>query len=254
MTDANHTERKRLRIKNPPIAEAIISVTVSDLSESVIGEYEKAFRVMAGLGYNRREPITAHSFQVQVTAGQVSASKDEARIGDRFFSSDGKFAVQFLRSGFIFSQIGAYDSWEVLTSEAKKIWTVFLAAAGAVELVFYQVRFLNKIHLLDGRRIEDFITLYIYIPENLPQLTTGQYLRLTSPLADPSGVLNHQQILLPPEKEGFGATMLLDNEFVYSALGLRISELWAKIDSLRDVKDDVFIRMITPAMLEILNA
>jgi uncharacterized protein (TIGR04255 family) len=65
--------------------------------------------------------------------------------GFQYLHRDRSFAVQFLRSGFIFSQLGNYKSWEEFTHAAKEIWNIYLEIVGAVELISFNVRYINKL-------------------------------------------------------------------------------------------------------------
>lgn len=61
------------------------------------------------------------------------------------------------------------------------------------------------------------------------------------------GVLNMVQSLLKtPEPDE--ASILMDNNFAYSALGLPDDALWRRIDDVQDVKDRVFVASLTPEM------
>jgi uncharacterized protein (TIGR04255 family) len=78
-------------------------------------------------------------------------------------------------------------------------------------------------------------------------------MRLAMQITNPPGRLTHQQTFLPPEREGF-ITMLLDNDFQFSALGIQLSSIWSKIDEVRTIKDDYFDKFLTDKMKESFDA
>jgi uncharacterized protein (TIGR04255 family) len=247
------TESKQKRFKNPPIVEAIISVTIQPLPESALATLMSLSANMADLGYSLETAMTQHALEFAVENGVSRASnRDEVR-GYQFFSGDRIFAFQVLRTGLIFSQLGHYESWELFTAEAKKIWAVYLAAIGEASIVQYSVRYINKIFIPLGEPTENYVRLHISVPPDLPQAIFNPYLRLAFLLTNPAGMLTHQQGLLSPEKEGFAST-LIDNEFAYPTSGLTPEGLWPAIDSVRDTKDYYFFNMLTDKMKETFDA
>jgi len=247
------TEAKHKRFKNPPIVEAIIAVTIQPLPESSLATLMNLSAEVAILGYALETAMTQHALEFAIEKGVSRASnRDEVR-GYQFFSADRRFAFQILRTGMIFSQLGHYESWELFTAEAKKIWDVYQTAIGEVSLVQYAVRYINKIFIPLGEPTENYIRLYISVPPDLPQIIFNPYLRLSFALSNPVGILTHQQGILPHEKEGFAST-LLDNEFTFLATDLAPDALWTTINSVRETKDYYFLNMLTDKMKETFDA
>jgi uncharacterized protein (TIGR04255 family) len=246
-------EAKHKRFKNPPIVEAIIAVTIAPLPESALATLEGLSAEIGILGYTLATPMTSHAVQLAIEKGVSRASNRDELTGYQFFSADRRFAFQALRTGLVFSQLGHYESWELFTGEAKKIWDIYLAAIGEVSLVQYAVRYINKIFVPLGQPTEDYVRLYIEVPPTLPQEIFDPYLRLVFRLSNPPGTLTHQQGLLPPEKEGYAST-LLDNNFSFSAANMVPATLWPAIDAVRDTKDYYFFNMLTDKMKETFDA
>ena len=247
------TESKQKSFKNPPIVEAIIAVTIQPLPESALETLNNLSTNLDGLGYSLETTVRQSAFELAIENGVSRASnRDEVR-GYQFFSADRRFAFQILRTGLIFSQLGHYESWELFTAEARKIWDIYLAAIGEVSIAQYAVRYINKIYIPLGEPTENYISLHISVPADLPQAIVEPYLRLTFLLANPAGRLTHQQGLLSPEKEGFAST-LLDNEFSFPADDLTLEGLWPAIDSVRETKDFYFFKMLTDKMKETFDA
>ncbi len=117
----------------------------------------------------------------------------------------------------------------------------------------YSVRYINKILIPLGEPTENYVSLYISVPPDLPQAIFEPYLRLAFRLENPTGMLTHQQGILPPEKEGF-ASILLDNDFSFPASDLTLESLWPAIDCVRDTKDYYFFNMLTDKMKETFDA
>ncbi len=242
-----------LHFKAAPIAEAIIVISIPELPLSAVTRFRQGEDELRELGYGRQGAVTNHQFHFNVVEGVRSVHQQGADQGIRCFSNDGRFAAQFLRSGYIFSQIGLYDSWEVFTSEAKRLWSKYLSFVGNVQLQSFNVRYINKLYIPENRVIEDFLKVYVALPPELPQMIGGQVLKIVLPLAERRGSCTHQQIFLPPEKEGF-LGILLDNDFLLSAADIGPDRLWSEIDGVRHLKDEYFVRMLTEEMKGMLNA
>jgi uncharacterized protein (TIGR04255 family) len=246
-------ESTHKRFRKPPIVEAIIAVTIQPLPESALSTLMNLSADVAGLGYALETTMTQHALEFAVEQGVSRASNRDEVSGYQFFSADRRFAFQILRTGLIFSQLGHYESWELFTAEARKIWDVYLAAIGQVSIAQYAVRYINKILIPLGEPTENYVCLHIAVPPSLPQAIFDPYLRLTFLLSNPTGRLTHQQGVWPPEKEGF-ASILLDNEFSFPASDLTPEGLWPAIDSVRDTKDYYFFNMLTDKMKETFDA
>jgi uncharacterized protein (TIGR04255 family) len=247
-------EKRSLHFKNPPIVEAVIAVNIFNLSPTVIGSFEETTSRLEQIGYKRREiPITMHAFQMQIADGKSQVTKTDSPHGLRFDSSDGRYAVQFNLSGFVFSRLGGYQTWEEFRDEARKLWLIFIETAEPIRILSFGVRYINKLFVPVATELSNYLTVYPQLPDNVPQIIHESFMRLGMEIIEPKGVLIHQQTLLPPEKEGF-ATILLDNDFQFGAAEVSNDGLWAMIESVRDLKDDYFVKFLTPAMLETFDA
>jgi uncharacterized protein (TIGR04255 family) len=253
MTEPIKTAPAQKPFKNPPIIEAVIGIYIPELPESVIEDFRNAAAELSKLGYQSQKPRTQHKYQIKVEDGVSSFEGVDSSIGFQFIHADQSFAVQFLRNGFVFSQLGRYTSWENFTNSAKELWNAYLKIVGSVELLSFQVRYINKLYIPEHQPWENYIKIYPFIPEDVPQDVFEYFMRLAMPIENPSGRLNHQQAILPLEREGF-LTMLLDNDFQFSAIGVPLSVIWDKIDEARNVKDEYFGKFLTPLMKESFNA
>jgi len=251
MTERLSAQPGRLHFKKPPIVEAVIGIAVPELPESVIEDFKNAASRMKSLGFEVQVPRMHHNFNINVEAGDSSLEKKE--LGFQYFRPDRSFAVQFLRNGFLFSQLGSYTNWEDFTGLAKELWNVYQEIVGVTEIASFQVRYINKLFIPEMKEWEKYINVYPYLPADVPQLISEYFARIVMPIERPPGRLTHQQAVLPPERDGF-LTFLFDNDFQFSGLGLSVSSLWSKIDEVRVIKDDYFDRFLTPLMKESFNA
>ena len=153
----------------------------------------------------------------------------------------------------VFSRLGSYQTWEQFRGEAKKLWDLYYRVIAPTELAEFGVRYINKVFIPQGEQVSDYLTVYPYIPQGLPQDVLDSFMRLGLPLEAPQGRFTHQHILLPPEKPGY-ATVILDNDFRFSAIGLSEGKLWEQLEEVRQLKDDYFRKILTKSFLETFNA
>jgi len=121
---------------------------------------------------------------------------------------------------------------------------------GPVKVLNFTVRYINTLVVPAPGLLEDHLRIYPYIPPELPQNLVNYFLRLDLPIPDEQpageGNLTITQTLL--RSEPGKASILLDNLFLYAALGVTDDALWKKIDRVQAVKNRVFLAALTPEM------
>jgi uncharacterized protein (TIGR04255 family) len=247
-------EKRLLHFKHPPIIEAVIAINIVRLPSTMIQVIQESAIVLQQLGYKRREiPVTMHEFQMKIEDGKSQVSGVDTPHGIRFDSTDGRYAVQLNLSGFVFSRLGDYHSWEQFRDEATKLWAVYLQLAKTIQILSFGVRYINKLFVPVRTDLSTFLRVYPQLPEDVPQTIHELFMRIGMAISEPTGVLIHQQTLLPPERENF-VTILLDNDFQFPSHGTPVQEVWGLIEKVRSLKDDYFVKFLTPAMMETFNA
>jgi uncharacterized protein (TIGR04255 family) len=241
-----------MQFKNPPIVEAVIGFTIAQLPEAILEDFHRASDRLAEMGYTEAKRRQHQNVTFSVVEGDVHT--EMMQLGWQFQSQQKPFTVQFLRTGFLFSQTGSYTSWEDFTRDARDLWQMYIDLTGLTEVQMYQVRYINKLFIPEGVDWSEYVTVYPFLPPEIPQGVNEYFCRLVMPMKDPLGPrLVHQQALLPPEKMGF-VSFLLDNDFQFSALGIAVSELWTKVDEVRDIKDWYFEVFTTKKSKECFDA
>jgi uncharacterized protein (TIGR04255 family) len=114
------------------------------------------------------------------------------------------------------------------------------------------VRYINRLEVPGGEEISQSLLTYPEIGKGLPQLMTGFLMRVELMLDGfPDGSLVVvQQHMVPSEHPG-KIGIMLDNDFrVPVAENTTEEGVWKLIESLRGVKNKVFVNCLTPAMQE----
>jgi uncharacterized protein (TIGR04255 family) len=241
--------RPRLHFKNPPIVEAVIGIDVAVMAESFLDQLNQLTEKMADIGYQAPVPVVQGNFLINIDAKGSSANVSQSPLGWQFSSTDNLHLVKFNRSGFVFSRLGHYDSWEGFRGEGRKLWKLYLEAIGTPTLQGYGVRYVNKLFIPISAKIDEYLKVYPWLPDDVPQTIDECIMRLSMRLPTGDGRVIHQQVLAQQEKPDF-ATLIFDNDFRFSALGMTDDTLWEQIEEARDIKDDYFCKFLTPKMLE----
>lgn len=251
MGEPVHADRP-LRLKNPPIVEAAIGITVPKLSPDSLDRMSAPATL--GESYRGPKPVTQSRLEMQIVEGQSTALTQDERLGWRWDSDDKLHAVQFKLNGFAFSRLGKYDSWETFTAEAKRLWDIYLQVSGVKEVSFFGVRYINKVFIPEGVDPKLYLRVYPKVPDEAnPWLITESIMRLGLPINSPEpGMFVHQHILVPSDKPDHVA-VILDNDFRYQVDSIPTTDLWPKIDAVRHVKDDYFKNLITEKLMETFN-
>ena len=228
-----------------PIVEAIVGI---DFEETLPIEVLETLKVLGETlkpDYPTVENLTFGEYKIQVGS---PVSQIETQIGYFFKSADGLQVVHAKRNGFGFSRLKPYQSWGEFIAEAKRTWGIYRSVLGAASLAKFSVRYINKLTWPSDGKIEDYLAVYPHIPEGLPQLLSGCFVRLDYPLSEPQEGKLTQQIASVPESQQEFVSFVLDNEFTFAALGLQDREVWQRIEQCQDLKNVVFLSSITEKM------
>jgi uncharacterized protein (TIGR04255 family) len=243
---------KPLRLKRPPIIEATIGVTVARLPDSTLGQLRES-AIAPDRGYQGPQPITQSSLEMKIVEGRSTAVTKDQQFGWQWFSEDRLHAVQLKLDGFAFSRLGNYETWESFTAEAKRLWNLYIDTTGPISLLAFGVRYVNRVYLPQGADLANYLRVYPKEPEDRQWVVTESLMRLGMQIEKPQrGLFIHQHLLVPSDKADH-VSVILDNDFRYEVAGLEVNDLWARIDAVREVKDDYFVQLITPTLLESFN-
>jgi uncharacterized protein (TIGR04255 family) len=253
-TDALYNRSTRMTARHferAPVVEAIVDIQISILAEDSLGRI-KGMRLP--LGYRLAHEIRAFSGQFNVQEPPV-ASVSTSALGYAFVSEDTKFVTQARLNGFTFSRMAPYDRWETFIQEAQTVWNLYREAIGESAVTQFSVRFINKLHLPNSVEISLYLKTFPEISKDLPQSLQNSFMRVELILSGQftGGVLVVQEFLTNSDKEGH-VGMILDNELRFPLGGPPLSDtwIWKRIDSLRELKNQVFRGSITQKLEEMI--
>ena len=191
-------------------------------------------------------------FEMEFQSGPPPEQKTRSsHTGYRYDSSDGHRVLQAKVDGFTFSRLRPYENWESLREEAKSMWELYCEVLQPEEVVRVATRYINEI-VIPGPLIDfdHYLTMPPSIPKTLPQVLAGFFTRIVVPHKDKKVNVIITQAFEPggnPDK----ISVILDID-VISGEPLHLKDdIWGMIDSLRDIKNQVFFESITERAAEL---
>ena len=240
-----------LQLANPPIVEALLNIFIAPLAiDDSIAQLLERFAPVVMQRYPRQDKIS------QVTATLVagespSATTAHQTAGLMFRSIDTKDAIQARIDGLGVSRLAPYEGWEPLRANLQEFWQLYANVFPEATPTLLGARYINSIPLPEGATIEEYLTAYPEIPRGLPQEMRNFFYRVNLDLDDKGTLLTMQMAALPQTELG-KTNLLFDLDFVFKRD--KEMDLWEQIDSMRPVKDYVFMSSITPKLRELLDA
>jgi uncharacterized protein (TIGR04255 family) len=243
--------RTRPHYDKAPILEAVIDFRVAaggELALAALGTLDLSLKSE----YPTRDGIKEQA--VAFVAGGAEPAVSSKDIGFRFTSADKKRVLQFRTTGFTFSRLPPYQSWEPFCTEARQLWKLYAAARRPELVTRIAVRYVNRLEL--PLPIADFKDYLRNVPEvsgNLPQGLSGFVLQLKIPQPDlPGGMLILNQGLLDSPDPNVAA-VLLDVDLFHEARFKPDSDgIWDALEVLHQRKNDVFEASITDKTRELI--
>jgi uncharacterized protein (TIGR04255 family) len=212
------------------------------------------FRLLQAVAAKLLGRYPAQDTLMNVTAKlDLGAGKKETTqgtpVGMKLTALDGAAIALLNVDYFSISRLAPYQGWDEFRARIDDGWGVWKSIIGYREISRAGMRYINRVDVpIEGRsvvRIEDYLRLYVEVPEQLPQVVN-----FSAQIVGRYGDGDRQQLVLTT------ATLpspLIDH--VSFAIDIDVSrdvdvpqndrDLWALIDRIRTYKNDIFENAIT---------
>ncbi len=222
-------------LSRAPIREALVDLRTQPLADIATLE---AFReaVAPELGGEVHEMLELQFRGKGTSPPEALPAKVK---GFQLWSKDKLRVVHVREDGFSVSQLPPYKSWPELRTFAKDAFTRFVSIVRPERVSRCALRYINEISLPEGSVPADYLRTLPTVAPSLPQAPVGFLIRLELPM--PSS-----RVLLTEVFDAVGQKLVLDiDTFREEEFAANDAAVWAALDSLRDVKNDVFFGCIT---------
>jgi|GEM_PF-385555 uncharacterized protein (TIGR04255 family) len=103
-----------------------------------------------------------------VNKSHATASPRSGWHGIRISTPDRLYIAQFTRDGFAFSRMHPYNEWASFSTEARRLWRIFVELATPSEVQRLAVRFINRIATATLDNLGDYLKEPPTCPGSLP--------------------------------------------------------------------------------------
>ena len=214
-------------------------------------DHFNAFRDRLKNQYPKAQQIRYFASHLQFEAdAPLKNDVSHSIVGVRLDDAAGKWVVQGKSDGLAVSRLAPYESWEQLVATVRELWPVYVEIFQPEAVLRLGVRYINMVPLPDQRLhdLDAILTVGPKIPEGLPQEFSEFMTRLVVPMA-------HNGIVLTIVQATGAATSGVDvgracivldiDASCEQSFGPDWSDMWKKLDSLRDAKNMAFFNSLT---------
>lgn len=237
-------------LRKAPITEALIDIRVKLPAGKNDPIQIRSLREKIKDQFPQEKEI--RHFEMEFQSGPPPEQKTKSsHIGYRYDSSDGHRVLQAKIDGFTFSRLRPYENWENLREEAKSMWELYCRVLQPEAVVRVATRYINEI-VIPGPLIDfdHYLTTCPPIPRTLPQALAGFFTRIVVPHKEKKVDVIITQAFEPggnPER----ISVILDIDVINRESLQMNDDIWGTVDSLRDIKNQVFFESITERTAEL---
>lgn len=242
-------------LSNAPIVEAVVDFRVKLPPDFKIESFNKLCETL-----KTQYPRFEQQQQIQHTFRKESEKPPE--ISTRMLglhsyqlrSEDEKNVVQLRRDGFTFSRLTPYSKWEDLYGEAWRLWRLYVDAAKPLELSRIAVRYINRLLLpLPIIDPSEYMNAPPVVAEGWPANMSAFLTRVVLHEPESEIFINVIQAAepLPPGEQTHIPVLFDIDAYQESLLSADDVTLTDRFGRLREMKNRVFFKGITPKAIEL---
>lgn len=250
MTQIRHLSR-------PPIREAVFDIRVQ-ANEAL--EVNRLHVIPAHLRDALTTTLPIHlvesTFQIPGQAPDartktpVPPTARQTRVGSRHQNAEGTRIVQFRADGFTVNHLRPYEGWDSLHDMARRAWRDYVEVAQPRAVTRVAVRTINEIPPVPGAAMTDILRQPPAISPGLPGRPKKVSQQVELSAADGITILVNVQIPGPNGDDGEARVILDIDVFRLLEAPIDGEAVWPLFDRIRQVKNDVFFKMITDKAVE----
>lgn len=250
MTHVRHLSR-------PPIREAVFDIRVQP-NETL--DVERLHVIPTGLRDILTNTLPIHliesTFQVPGQAPDAHApppvppTARQTELGSRHQNAEGTRIVQFRADGFTVNHLRPYHGWDTLHNMAQRAWREYVEVAQPRGVTRVAVRTINEIGPEAGLAVADILRQPPAVSPGLPgrPQKISQQVEISGP--GNTIILVNTQIPGAPGDNRDARVILDIDVFLLLEPPIGPDEIWTLFDQIREVKNNVFFKMIADKAVE----
>lgn len=206
--------------------------------------------------YPQCHPQQRVEFQAAASAENTAARVQQDREhGVRFESADQRQIAQFTRDGFAFSRLQPYENWERFSSEARRLWRIFVELVLPTEIQRLGVRFINRLALVSFADAGSWLAQAPRRVKSLQLPVTRFWYHTTYEVPQHPYQVSLIETIQPNAPGDVGAAgLVLDIDVVTTApLPLDDERLQLSLQQMRKLKNSAFFGLLKKRRIELLE-
>lgn len=247
-----------LKLKNPPIVEAVFDVDC-DLPPSFdIAALEGPSRERFGDEYPKSRPQFIHEYKIEANVdSSLNASSRPAIQAFQFLHNDGRQLVQVRVQGFSFNRLAPYSGLDDYLPEIERTWRIYVDLVSPVQIRAIRLRYINRILLpmtSNTLNLDEFLKIG-------PRLPDEDNLKLTGFLIQQAAIednTKHNVNLVLTDQAPANEKLPVILDITVTSPAIVEPTDWPtmrrSIESLRNLKNRVFSNMLTPKCIELFQS
>ena len=252
MTSSSGPNRIRT-LANAPIREALIDLRCElpeDQDAELLARFDAAHRGIES-EFPEKEKNYAANVSAELKEGTDPAVAATAALrGYNFRNSEGDKIVQFRLDGFTFNKLRPYTKWAQLRAEAETLWTKYRSLLSEVRVGRVGVRYINEIQVPPGVGFETIFVEPLRQPLGFGQGRVRESLERLQVSSHDTFERTIVTRLAREERAGFAVIFDIDAFAVAPDGAFEDCEAWARIDELRNRKNEIFFSSLTANGIE----
>jgi uncharacterized protein (TIGR04255 family) len=242
-----------IRFPRAPITEALLDIHVKLPSQINLTRLANLHDAVKDRYPSKRERVSWQGgFQITPGTGPAVLPPSGGPDGYLFTSADGRQIVQARLEGFTFNRLKPYDKWETFRDEAKELWQRYVQIASPEVVTRLALRYINRIEI--PLPMKDFKEYILTTPEITPELPQGLgsfFMRLVIPEPKTQAVAVVTETMEPIADPSKALPLIFDIDVFRQAAFDIDDRIWETFESLRNLKNDIFFKSLTPKAKEL---
>jgi len=247
-----------IRLKNPPIVEAIFDVDCDLPPGFDLAALEGPSRGRFGDQYQKSRVQFIHEYDIEAHAdAPLNASSRRVIQALQFLHNDDRQLVQVRTPGFSFNRLAPYSSLDDYLPEIERTWRIYVDLTSPVQIRAIRLRYINRILLpmtANTIDLDEFLKIG-------PRLPDGDNLKLTGFLIQQAAIeddTKHNINLVLTDQAPTNEKLPVILDITVTSPAIIESADWPimrrTIESLRSLKNRVFLNMLTSKCIELFQS
>ncbi len=241
-----------MKYSNAPIREAIFDIRVDSLGVSNI-EKLKGIHEFISDSYPVKQERIKFQGKIELKNEKENKPFSTSIEGFVFKSKDNKKQVQIRLDGFTFNLVGPYSDWDEFSSEALRLFQIYVDELKPNKITRIALRFINSIKIpTPFGDFSDYIINMPPIPKCLPQTFSNFFMRIEVPYDDKGTNVILTETMEPTSTNYLPFILDID---AYRRGDFKIDNkiLINEFSKLRDLKNSTFEDSITDKTRDLFN-